>query len=198
MQNTPMVTDWIMVIITIVYAITTIGIFRANKKTVEVSKEQFKETTRLSYMPFLQLWDACGEIPVASTVLHACETDAEDDYINFVAKLKNIGNGTAVNLVYDWKCTEIGVSEIDCVPINAIAAGDSYLWQLTFAVKSGSADNLHPILTFSYNDILGYTYEQRVFVTFDENNSDLGYVHCDTDEPVFKGIVTYYKLAGKK
>ena len=143
MPNTPTVTDWLMVIITAIYVAATIGILLANYKSVKVSQKQIKtghdqhqETIRLSYMPFLQLWDSNGENPMSVTNLQACKANTADDSIKYVAKLKNIGNGTAVNLVYDWKCAEIGVSDIDCVPVNAIASGDFYQFSDTSVIKA--------------------------------------------------------------
>ena len=42
----PSVTDWIMVIVTVVYVIATIFIFIANHKSAKVSKEQLEESKR--------------------------------------------------------------------------------------------------------------------------------------------------------
>ena len=44
--SSPSITDWIMVIVTIVYVIATIFIFVANHKSAKASKEQLEESKR--------------------------------------------------------------------------------------------------------------------------------------------------------
>lgn len=45
----PMITDWLMVIITFVYVFATICIMRANQKAANAAKEQLQETQRQFY-----------------------------------------------------------------------------------------------------------------------------------------------------
>ena len=57
-MSMPMITDWLMVGITLIYVIATIAIWFANHKSARAtekllveSKRQFDETKRLEHMP---------------------------------------------------------------------------------------------------------------------------------------------------
>ena len=108
----PLITDWIMVIITAAYVIATILICiyngksaDATRKQVEESQRQFEETKRLNMMPYLEV------------TLHNDITDITDfpDGIHLVLnsrssenwatidrriQIKNIGLGVAKNFRY--------------------------------------------------------------------------------------------------
>lgn len=196
-----------MVIITAVYVVATIAICVANfksakasreqleeskrqfeeqklqfeeqKRQFEESKEQYEETLRLQCMPFLQLEykyesliheDFCLNLP-----LYACEP-VEITACYFV--LKNLGNGTAINMIYSWKYIKSKETG-DAMPINAIRPGTEYTIKIVFDTDD-SLNELKPVLEFEYNDLRGESYLQKVFLKIDETS---GYVICDNDEP---------------
>ena len=109
--------DWIeqysnslMVLITFIYVVATIEICRANIKSAEATKEQleesrsqFEEAKRLECMPFLQLEIPTEqERPLFEIELDLCSGNVSDTLYKIV-KLKNLGNGSATNIVYTWK-----------------------------------------------------------------------------------------------
>lgn len=188
------ITDWLMVGITFIYVAATIAIWVANKKSAEAtreqldeSKRQFEESKRLETMPFLQL-----EIPMEQTPsLFEIEFDLCDgeatDVIYKTVKLKNLGNGTATNIIYSWKSKRTSKATPEYHPINAIMEGDSINFQLTFNIDDTIEDVAYGVLTWQFDDLLGNSYEQRVTLTFKEN--DL--ICCDNDTPTFLGVVKY-------
>ena len=61
-NETFMITDWLMVVITLIYVITTIKISKANvdsakatREQVEDSRVQFEKNQRLQVMPSMQI-----------------------------------------------------------------------------------------------------------------------------------------------
>lgn len=186
--------DWIMVVITAVYVIATIVISvfngksaNATKEQVEESKRQFEETKRLELMPFLQI-----EIPTESdTPSFVLELPCSDDdviqNIYILVRVKNVGNGTATNITYSWepKGTKSSVSAYP--PINAIMKGDGYSFQFTLEASEDIEDGTIGCFTWQYDDLLGRSYEQRVFL--DVKDGDL--VRCENDTPTYLGTVSY-------
>ena len=194
----PTITDWLMVGITGIYVIATIFICVFNAKSARAtyqqlaeSKCQFEESKRLETMPFLQL-EIPTEIksPQFEIELDLCERDTADTIYKIV-KLKNLGNGSATNIVYTWKrnntCDQV---VCDYPPINAIMHGDSYYFQLSFNTNETMKTRTTGVLIWQYDDLLGNSYEQIVTLTFDEG--DL--VQCENDTPTYLGALEY-KLA---
>lgn len=192
--NIPTVTDWLMVAITLIYVIATIAIWLANKKSAEMtreqideSKRQFEESKRLETMPFLQL-----EIPTEPTTPQfEIELDLNDgeatDVLYKIVSLKNLGNGTATNILFDWKSKKGHNSPPDYQPINAIMEGDRLSFQLTFNVDNTIEDVTYGTLIWQFDDLLGNSYKQRVVLEFKEG--DL--VSCDNDPPTFLGVLKF-------
>lgn len=184
----------LMVLITAIYVIATINISNANIKSAEAtreqiieSKQQFEESKRLETMPFLQL-----EIPIEQTSpLFEIELDLCDgertDVMCKIVKLKNLGNGTATNISYDWERKRARKSPHDYQPINALMEGDSYNFQLSFNLNDTLEGIAYGALIWRFDDLLGNSYEQRVVLEFDEG--DL--TSCDNDTPTFLGVVKY-------
>lgn len=191
------IADWLMVGITAVYVIATIVICIFNGKSAKASREQidesqrqFEDTKRLGAMPFLQL-----EIPVEQkSPLFEIELDLFDeeatDHIYKIVKLKNLGNGSASNIIYTWERGKGASPEYDYPPINAIMHGDCYCFQLTIFADESAQNGTSGELTWQYDDLLGNSYEQNVTLVFE--NGDL--VRCENDTPRFLGLVGY-KLA---
>lgn len=204
----PTVTDWLMVGITAVYVVATIFICMANVKSanatreqVTESKRQFDETQRLATMPFLSLerikdgtLDSDFEISVPITKEFALFCRHSN-----VFRLKNIGNGTATAIVYTWICHEKDICETDCFPINAVSVGSSHNVTFFYTEDEASDCPSKAVLELQYNDLLGHTYEQKIFFSFrDRDNNDI-LEKCVVDVPVYKGMLLYsFKGKGGK
>lgn len=190
------ITDWLMCGITLIYVIATFIICIYNKKTekathqqIDESKRQFEESKRLETMPFLQLEiPAINETPVFEIEIDLCEGKTKNTLYKNV-RLKNLGNGSASNIIYEWK--GINSREVfDYPPINAIMHGDSYYFQFAFNTDEKVITGTIGVLTWKYDDLLGNSYEQKVSLIFDED--DL--VRCENDTPTYLGVIKY-KLA---
>ena len=169
---TPMVTDWIMVAITTIYVIATICIMRSNKESAEASKEQlqesklqFDEMRRLGNMPFLQL-ELNRKIDRSVECILELPTEKEHhgNLLSHIGVLRNIGNGTAMNIVYSWRCKEKGITNADALSVNAIRYGDSYKVELLMD-KIKVNEVVNGILTFSFQDLIGNEYEQKMYIS---------------------------------
>ena len=188
-----MKTDCILDIITAIYAIVTIGIFIMNMKAVKATRQeleetqiQFEERKRLEYMPFLLLEKDQKESPQSEI-----ELDCTEDTTYFLYQtvaLKNVGNATATTILYDWSFQ--GASISDAFPVNAIMKGDTYFFQLTIGTNNSygvGEENHHGVFSFQYNDLLGHTYSQKMFIDFNEEQIEA----IDNDVPKYHGLITY-------
>lgn len=151
--------------------------------TIKDGQEREAESKRLGCMPFLQL-----EIPTKKATalfeleLPLCNAGVVDTvYCN--ALIKNVGNGTATNITYSWKYAANNVSVHDYPPINAIMQGDSYYIQFTCDADETLEKCATAILTLQYNDLLGYEYEQKIVLLFEEYNL----IRFENDIPQFAG-----------
>ena len=192
-----MITDWLMVVITAIYVGATIAIWCANKKAaqmtekqLEESRRQFEESKRLECMPFLQLERCIPERASFESTFPLFNKEALNESFEIV-KLRNLGNGTAINLIYTWKCKAVSKTETDCMPICAIQKGDSYYWQMNFETSTDLQDFFHGELCFEFNDLLGNTYEQKVDITFIYEDGVLLLHQIDVGNPDYQGIVVY-------
>ena len=192
----PLITDWIMVGITSIYVIATIAICifngksaKATKEQVEESRLQFEESKRLELMPFLQI-EIPTQIETPGFVIELpCSEADERQNIYSIVRLKNVGNGTATNIVYTWKQNNSKIFISDYVPINAVMSGDSYIIQLTLETNIICQDGTIGMITWQYDDLLGRSYEQRVFLNVEEDEL----VHCENDIPRYLGVVGYIR-----
>ena len=188
--------DALMVIITFVYVIATIFIWRANKNSAkasndqleeskrqfeeqklqfeeqkrqfEESKNQYEETLRLQCMPFLQMEYEIGAIHQEAFALDLPFYDSGPTSIStsfFV--LKNLGNGTAINLKYSWDFND-SEPTTDSLPICAIKAGDEYIIKVL----------LKPFFTFSFSDLRGVSYLQKIYIYYDYLNGCFACNNC--------------------
>ena len=185
-----MLTDWLMVGITGVYVVATILICifnarsaKATRQQVAESIRQYEESKRLETMPFLQLELPTEEKqPIFEIELESCGGDVAEVLYKIV-RLKNLGNGSASNITYAWKRNNAADSIYGYLP-NAIMHGDSYFLQLTYAIDE---DSLGGVLIWHYDDLLGNSYEQRVYLNFCEGKL----TQCENDIPRFIGTIVY-------
>ena len=199
----PEITNWLMVIITAIYVIATIAIWIANNKSAKLTEEQleetklqFEETKRLECMPFLQI-ELCAPETASFVSDIPLYTEAPETETMEIVKLRNLGNGTAINLIYSWECKAVNKSEIDCMPICAIQKEDSYFWQINFQIDDTLPVTFKGDLCLIYNDLLGNTYEQSAILSFALEDGELSIEKCEMDVPAFKGVLAY-KLADNK
>ncbi|MCI9469555.1 MAG: hypothetical protein HFG45_09750 [Oscillospiraceae bacterium] len=190
-------------LITAVYVIATILICRANiraanatREQVEESKRQFEETQRLQIMPFLQ-------IEIRNTSSFDLTLDLNVDSFGSVVVydtctvLKNVGLGTATNIIYSWEIWENSFSDSGEFPINAVQQGDSYSLLILMNGEENCNIPRNAALTLEYMDMLGKSYKQRFLFDFgDSCESGSGStLTIATDPPNYAGAVTY-KLKG--
>lgn len=188
--------DWATFWITFVYVVATIFICvfngrsaKATQQQVIESQRQYEETKRLECMPFLQMEIPVNvESPLFEIELPLCTASATS-FIYKNIHLKNIGNGTATNIIYTWKSENNIENIVDYLPINAVMHGDKYCLQLTFDTSDEEA-NMQSRIVFEYNDLLGYSYQQQMILYFEDN--DL--TRIDNDMPHYLGIVKYKAL----
>lgn len=192
-------------IITVVYVIATIFIMWANiraanasRKQIDESQKQFDTTSRLQCMPFLQLEFAHRDCKMDYQLEISLRKGEGCYFLNNKAKIKNVGNGTATNIIYTWENESLPqksdeyLVEVDVLPINAIMQGDEYFFLLTIYTKVDVEYPQRGKLTFEYNDMLGNTYEQQVWITISERGAS----SFDNNQPHFLGKLKY--VAEKK
>lgn len=178
-------TEWLMVVITAVYAIATIFITISNivsadasRKQVKESRIQFDEMRRLSSLPFLQIeLNGKKDCPIEYTLELPIGNNTPGDLFSQIGVLRNIGNGTAMNIVYSWDCKETETSNIDSFFVNAIRYGESYKIEL-LTTKAKNDNKVKGKLTFDYQDLIGNEYEQTMYISI------RGYdIMIETDTP---------------
>lgn len=192
----PMITDWLMVIITFVYVIATIFICifngrsaKASHDQVQESQKQFHETKRLEYMPMLQMQFSHGEDDShEAEYIDICPSEAEaSSTTSQFFNLKNVGNGTAINIIFTWEFIDLGFSDTDYLPVCAIMQGDSYKINLSCDMDNNLPQSSTLSLKFEYNDLLGNKYEQKIFLRIEDEE----FVRCENDLPKYLDDKTY-------
>lgn len=182
-----------MVIITSVYVIATIKICSANIKSanstkdqLEESKREHEESLRLGIMPFLQFESYSDSDYDFEIDLPLYKHDSCDRICPAMMRLTNIGNGAATNIIYSWENKEFSISFTEPFQRNAIKAGGEYVISFVFDGYSKAADsNKSYILTFQYDDMRGYTYEQRMIFSFYFNGESIGIAEIETEAPKY-------------
>lgn len=136
--------------------------------TIKDGQDRELETKRLDNLPFLQLEIPTEDAePMFEIDLPLC-LEEPTDYIEKVVRLKNVGNGTATNIVYIWKYAKNNISDGGYPPINAIMKGDSYYIRLNCNMDESAECEAMGYLELSYSDLLGHDYEQRIGVVFEQ------------------------------
>ena len=201
----------LMVIITFIYVVATIGIFVENQKSSKASRDQLaksqqqleesrkqfdvsqiqlEETRRLEHMPFLMI-----EIPLHSES-PLCEIELTADLDNSsngyrILFLKNIGNGTATNIVYSWKCGD--VFECDPFPVSSVMKGDGLFFQITMQYDDYKEEKSSGVMVLQFDDLMGKSYEQSINIKY-----ECGIVtNVEVCPPEYRGTI-YYSLAKEK
>lgn len=172
--------DWAMVIITVIYVIATIAIYKANNQTVKVTREQLEESRqqfaaqrRLQVMPLVQIdvldsdalnqWDAEIEL-----TLFPNEDRMHCRKSVFFLSLENVGLGTAKNLRYAWNNAKQATNTYD-FPMRAMYQKDTVNYMVSVGITDANAivgDNHKAELTIYYSDLLENQYRQKIHVIF--------------------------------
>ena len=185
-----------MVIVTLVYVGTTIGIFFANKKSAKAaekqiqqakdqlveSKKQFEESQRLECMPYLQLERIKRTDSNKDNIEIAIPPSLIDDVCSEISKhyfvLRNLGKGTAINLFYAWEDFNTGHDSTSCPSISAIMSGDSY--QIMLETKHD--EDIEGWIEWHFDDMIKHHYSQKVKIKIENNFL----VECDNDQVFYE------------
>ncbi len=148
------------------------------EEQLKEQKMQYEESLSLQYKPFLQMEYQTGTLHDDNFNMEffLCKSEAIDTIVHYF-KLKNLGNGPAINLVYALNYNDDFVC--DPMPICGIRAGDEYLIKMEFNIDADT-ELFKPNIEFSYNDIWGNEYSQKVTIVMDLNE---GTTVCENDEP---------------
>lgn len=208
----PTITDWIMVGITFLYMLFTIGIFIANlrssesaksqleetKKQMEESKNQFEkqlaetkhqyeETKRLEALPFLQIDTATRNDSRLSVELSLFSGEGDrNGYVNDIQfEVKNIGRGTVKDILFDWQNLKGHKTEKQWFPIRSLTSGDKETVKYTF-LSSNNTKNTTAVFNFYYTDLFENWYKQKVVFLFLERDGFVypTYISHDSFPPV--------------
>lgn len=186
----------LMVIITFVYVIATCFICWANLRSAKASKDQLaemkrehEETIRYGIMPFLQMEDTAEsgysfmmDLPLADQ----SEVDWEPGNI---VRVKNIGNGAATNLTYTWIGSNMVTTMNDAFPVNAIKADGEYKIYISFPCVKTKLDGAIGTLTLHFDDMRGYSYNQRMTISYMLNSSYSGINEINADAPIYLNVM---------
>ena len=162
---------------TTIYAVITVFILRANKRSadasfsqIEESKRQFEETQRLEIMPYIQ-FESVGGLPTTSNKLklslvngNSSQVKSKDE--DFLLQVKNIGHGTATAIQYTWE----NFTKRRSFPVTALQNGDAQSFWACVLFPEKTFKDKKAILTLFYCDLLHNQYEQKVELTFTYDN----------------------------
>lgn len=164
-------------IVTTVYAVITVFILRANKRSadasfsqIEESKRQFEENQRLEIMPYIQFESADGlpttytELKLSLVNVNSSREESKDE--TFLLRVKNIGHGTATAI----KCTWENFTKCRSFPVTALQNGDEQSFRARVLFPEKTFKGKKAILTLFYCDLLHNQYEQKVELTFTYDN----------------------------
>lgn len=198
-MSMPMITDWLMVGITLVYVIATIAIWFANHKSarateiqLEESKRQFDETKRLEHMPYMQVsfgeWITSDE---RGSYLPNMWLDINRTADNHAASsgmsidVTNIGLGLAVNLKCQWVSGEIAQEQ----HLSANLLKQEECCTSTFIISAAVPDKepqfADTSLIICFDDFLGNHYEQTVDISFQVHPHHISLVQYSTKSPKY-------------
>lgn len=187
--NSPIITDWLMVGITFLYMVFTIGIFVANlrssksakyqleetKKQVEDSKIQFEkqlaetkrqyeETQRLSVMPYFQC-EKDNTYHFEEEILVYNNRKSSVTHTDIVC-IKNIGLGTAKDIKCIWT-TQSGQQAIKPFIFQSANSGESQ--SILFSFKYPDYNNEFSVYCdLLFSDLLDNQYNQRIEFKFNK------------------------------
>lgn len=179
----PSITDWLMVIITVIYVIATIFICIFNGKSASAAKKQIVESQKqtveakeLSILPYFKISFERNDDASPQLFLNLSKTDDEaiDDSHELrktmVFTYENIGLGAAKNIYFDWSladgstkhCT-VAHKMILCGPDNAVS------YNMRIYTNSEQSIVSTATLTMMYEDLIGTKYKQEIMFTYSIN-----------------------------
>ena len=166
----------LMVLITAIYVIATMKISNANIKSAEATRkqlektvEQYEDSRHLQIMPFIQASFSHVRHCAYSIDLHCSNNDRNVQSGRTQIKLENIGKGAANNITYTWHYKNfqekgefgmVGIIEGNFYDIDVSFNGD-----LQKEKSSGT-------LVLIYEDLLGKSYSQNIYIHFINDNDD--------------------------
>lgn len=167
---------FLMVLITFLYVVTTIGIFCANhtsakaaNQQIQEMRRQYDETSRLECLPYFRLdfTSDTPEDPVAfppdnvNRYLSSWRSDSNGS----IMTLMNVGNGTATNIKYSFSINDRPKSD-SCSLINAIMKESSYCFKAFFPRVNENEMIDHGVIELEFDDFLGNHYLQSIPLLF--------------------------------
>lgn len=173
----PLITDWLMVVITAIYVIATVFICVFNAKSAKAtraqvaeSQRQFEESKRLQMMPYLDFNDCNSDCTFSPPEYRILIDDyrSSDGWLSFSEinlSFENVGNGSLRELTsYFYRPN--GVKLHKDFPITALAAGTSKSVHFVFDCPNNedTPDAYYVVIEFQYKDMLNYTYMQNMQV----------------------------------
>ena len=198
-MSMPMITDWLMVGITLIYVIATIAIWFANHKSARAtekqlveSKRQFDETKRLEHMPYMQVsfgeWITSDErgsyLPnMWLDINRTADNHASSSGMSI--DVTNIGLGLAVNLKCQWISGEIKQEQ----HLSASLLKKEECCTSTFIISAAVPDKepqyAETSLKICFDDFLGNHYEQTVDISFQVHPHHISLVQYSTKSPKY-------------
>ena len=163
----------LMVIITFIYVIATVFIFIANNKSakatreqLEESKRQFKESQRLSVLPFISakigdtVYPKGIQLPLPDMQVRLIVKDRYQDgklaWVSFGLTLQNIGPGMMCSMQAEGCTDKHTVSQ----PLKTTVLCSNQSCHLNIMIMAEQADNLYShkgMLILRFSDIAGNT-----------------------------------------
>lgn len=189
----PSITDWLMVIITAIYAVLTFFILKDNNKSVKAankqaaeSKRQYEETKRLAIMPYIQFEKTNDSYDHLLTFVLNSGKLLTGEYTLSV-RIKNIGNGTAKTITYTYQWDNFTKSHNKgAFPVQALSAGESEVIRIDFAFAPGGKDTVACFI-LHYEDLLENAYTQQLQIRFKSIDARaLKLVELSTSSPEFE------------
>ena len=188
----PTITDWLMVGITAVYVVATIFISCANIKSANAtrdqlteSKRQYEDKKRLEIMPYIQFEQTKDNANHELNLVLDSGDKLTGEYILLV-RMKNIGNGTAKDIVYTYQWNN-GANTHDrgAFPVQALSSGESQTIKVVFFHTVEKRAERSACFVLRYRDLLENAYTQKLNLRFSRNSSaTLKLVEFTTSSPV--------------
>lgn len=191
------ITDWLMVVITLIYVLATIAICVANFKSANASrdqtlesKRQFAESKRLEQIPYLQAefrrWPLPEErnnyIPDLHLTISHCDYDKSVSSGTGLL-LRNIGLGMAHNLSCEWRSDTIKTQHR--LPFNLLRCENEQTISIVFTgercVPTASAK---ATLSLLFDDLLGNHYRQDLIISMDLQAASIKVCTYDMVPPI--------------
>ena len=191
-NSSPSITDWLMVIITVVYVVATIATCIANfssanasNKQLEESKRQYEDKKRLDIIPYIQFEKTNGLVDHILKLELESGDNLTGKYI-LVMCMKNIGNGTSkdISYTYQWEnCTKS--SDRGAFPVQALSSGESQTIKVDLSYATEKKDERKVCFHIRYRDLLENAYSQQLNLKFKYNeNATLSLIEFTTSSPV--------------